>query len=223
MSRRQAFVTAVLTLAAMAGTLTGPAALHVWAQVRPWTKVPTIALVAPEQDPRLQVAREAVDFWNSTFAGIGTPFRLGSVVHVRGSIPVDQLRRIGENLMGGAEDFSLPEIVQGLPGDVIVVLSEGDFVSFAARSRSAEKVLIGIRSHRLIPMTLPNVYRNVIAHELGHAIGLGHNSDPAMLMCGRPAPCRPDAFRSDTERFFPLNEQEKAQLLRMYPASWGSR
>jgi len=40
-------------------------------------------------------------------------------------------------------------------------------------------------------MNLPNVARNVIARELGHAIGLGHNSDPTMLMCGRPAPCRP--------------------------------
>jgi hypothetical protein len=55
-------------------------------------------------------------------------------------------------------------------------------------------------------------------HDLGHAIGLGHNSDPAMLMCGRPADCRPAAFRSDVPRIFPLTNREKAQLLRMYPA-----
>lgn len=47
-----------------------------------------------------------------------------------------------------------------------------------------------------VPLTLANVARNVIAHELGHAIGLGHNNDAAKLMCGRPAPCRPDVFRS---------------------------
>jgi predicted Zn-dependent protease len=38
---------------------------------------------------------------------------------------------------------------------------------------------------RLYPLTLPNVARNVIAHELGHAIGLSHNDDPNYLMCGR--------------------------------------
>src|SRR5262245_2299603 len=29
-----------------------------------WSKVPTVVFVSPETDPRLQVAREAVDFWN---------------------------------------------------------------------------------------------------------------------------------------------------------------
>ena len=69
-------------------------------------------------------------------------------------------------------------------------------------------------------MTLPNVARNVIAHELGHAIALGHNSDPAMLMCGRPAPCRPVAFASPNEHYFPLSPDQRALLLRLYPADW---
>jgi hypothetical protein len=58
---------------------------------------------------------------------------------------------------------------------------------------------------------------NVIAHDLGHAIRLGHNDDPSNLMCGTPAPCRPDAFRSDVERYFPLMEEEKQSLLKLYP------
>jgi len=69
-------------------------------------------------------------------------------------------------------------------------------------------------------MTLPNVARNVVAREIGHAIGLSHNSDPTTLMCGRPAPCRPNTFSSPVEEFFPLTIEEKAALLRMYPAGW---
>jgi hypothetical protein len=50
--------------------------------------------------------------------------------------------------------------------------------------------------------------------------GLGHNDDPANLMCGRPAPWRPDAFRSNVERYFPQMEEEKQFLLKLYPPTW---
>src|SRR5262249_55070072 len=51
--------------------------------------------------------------------------------------------------------------------------------------------------------------------ELGHAIGSAHNTDPTMLMCRRPAPCRPTEFQSATEHYFPLTGDEKALLLQL--------
>jgi hypothetical protein len=108
-----------------------------------------------------------------------------------------------------------PEWLGSIPGDIVVVLSDADFISFSMHW-SIGKGLVGIKSGRAYPLTLPNVARNVIAHELGHAIGLAHNSDPTMLMCGRPAPCRPIEFRSATEHYFPLIGDEKALLLQLF-------
>jgi hypothetical protein len=220
---RPVCVTLLLFLVSACGVLTGPPVVPVRAQGSAWTKVPTIVVVTPEHDPRLPATHEAIDFWNRTLAELGTPFRLGPVTQTTDPIPVDYLTTLSAQVLNrtGYPDF--PENIQKLPGDLIVVLSEGDFISFAARSPAGGKALVGIKSYRRYPLTLPNVTHNLIAHELGHAIGLGHNADPTMLMCGRPAPCRPDAFQSDTERFFPLTDQEKARLMRLYPTNWPSR
>ena len=80
-----------------------------------------------------------------------------------------------------------------------------------------DKVLKGAKPAHL-PVEQPTKFEFII--NLKAAIGVGHNNDASKLMCGRPATCRPDAFRSNTERFFPLLEEEKQILLKLYPPTW---
>lgn len=190
--------------------------------VAPWAKVSAVVVVgARTDDARLPLVQDAVAFWNRSFAELGSAFRLGTVSQADATVPVDELRALSGRVLSGTGPTQFPpESLKGVPGDLIVALSDGDFVSFAMRWRSLGKALVAIKSDRFWPLSLPNVARNVIAHEIGHAIGLGHNSDPAALMCGRPAPCRPDLFQSPTERYFPVTAEERLLLLSFYPADW---
>lgn len=163
------------------------------------TTVPSVVIVVSSgQDARVPLVREGVAYWNKLLAGIGSGFRLGAVS------------------LGNASP-------SGEPGKIVVVLSNEEFISHARRLPHGQGAVAMIRNDHGPPMSLPNVARNVIAHELGHAIGLGHNSDPAMLMCGRPASCRPRLFASPTPRYFPLSGEERSKLLAMYPPNWKSQ
>jgi len=188
------------------------------AHAQTWRHVPKIVVVSAAGDSRLRAVDEAVAYWNRTLQEIGSGFRLGTVTQVVRPIPEEALQQMSTSVVGRrprTADF--PATLRDLPGDITIFLAGSEFVSFASPFNESGKRIIGIRGASFLPMNLPNVPRNVIAHELGHAIGLGHNSDPAMLMCGRPAPCRPALFRSDQPRMFPLTGTEKSWLLTMYP------
>ena len=183
----------------------------------PWTKPPSITVIAEAGDPRGDAVREAVAFWNRTLTELRTPFRLGDVTWVTGTIPDGDVRALGRQARYNPRPI-MPESLERFPGDVLIVLSNATFVSYTAVP--GDRVVIAIKNDSAPPLSLPNVLRNVLAHEFGHAVGLDHNRDPALLMCGRPAPCRPDAFEATSARMFPLSEEERSRLLSLYPRIW---
>lgn len=174
-----------------------------------WTRAPSITVIAEAGDARTEAVREAIEFWNRTFRELKSPFRLGKVTWVTGSVPGDDARSLRH------------QALERYPGDVLIVLSNATFVSFTAHV--GNRVVVGIKNGNTWPLSLPNVLRNVVTHELGHVVGLGHNSDPELLMCGRPASCRPDAFASATSRIFALSEEERNRLMRSYPGGRKAR
>src|SRR5262249_676957 len=154
-----------------------------------------------------------VDFWNSYFLSLGTGFRLGELTHTVGQIPIDVLYAIRKRGSRRGDPEIAPDSIRNIEGSVIVALSESDasFNSFTYRWPLLQKALVVVRQY---PSTLPGATRNVVAHEFGHVVGLGHNSKEATLMWCGAAWCH---LKIPGEGFFPLTKAERTRLLQLYP------
>jgi hypothetical protein len=101
-----------------------------------------------------------------------------------------------------------------MEGEILLFLSTRSLKPFAWPLPRSARFFVAISNDAAGP---PNRIRNVIAHELGHVVGLRHNDDPSSLMC---MPC-PASTERDDAAFSPLTASERSRLIELYagPAS----
>jgi hypothetical protein len=182
-----------------------------------------VVIVTPgESDARFVATREAMAFWNQTLQDLQLRTRL---IEARIFVDPPITRRLetytrqvwllaGRPVSKDAGPKPPQELID-LDGDIVVFFSKQIIFSFAWPFEGGKRYFIGIQTDTAPPLDHPNVARNIIAHELGHVLGLVHNGNTATLMCG---PCRHLLYWSELPVFFPLTVMERTALRTLHPA-----
>src|SRR5262249_56077795 len=113
---------------------------------------------------------EAVDFWNKQLSEIGSGFRLGPITFTKETIPVEELQARSQAVLSKQGALAPTPSLMNIEGDLIVVLSDGDFVSFAGPFLSDGRRLVAIRGGHLPPLPPPNLPPTPIPHQPRHPI-----------------------------------------------------
>lgn len=166
-----------------------------------------VTVLGRPNDPRVAAVQSAVAYWNEVLAQAGMNERLAVTRLQPNKLSLDYFRDVAR----GLQRRSAPPETDAIDGDLVVALVDAEFISYAVRMSDGRR-FIALRTLTSRALSQPGVAENLAAHEIGHSLGLRHNSDPNSLMCGAPAACRPARYAAAAGAIFPLSAADRSRL-----------